>query len=351
MGNQNKVYIVEMRVYEDPQNPGASDYDVGLPKTISTAVFNPVTGECVQTMIDALRGMFIYIGKLDVPTADITQDLLNQFAQNAEHWPVTTGMTIIDGGDGTGTNSHDWRFDDYIGLWVDLGASAIAVATNTSLGVVQGSTALYGISVNPDGTMLVNGLADVLDGVARETSVQAVQTAVNEIGARVGEPTDAGSSVGLTIFSLLNFLVNMFVSFWTTTRAALLDRLDAAISSRAPAADTAALLARLTDTRAGYLDRLQTGVAAMLPRSRMVIGTNNAPGTVLSLTGRGILTYMAAAITPGDTVSVTIDAINTTTLSSSNFSARIPSLFIRFERSLVITSTSAGAIAHVALEF
>ena len=111
MGVLNKVKTIEMRVYEDPQNPDASNYDIVLPRTVSTEVINPVTKESVQQILDAMRGGLTYIGRVEVKTVNITQEILNEYAESLEIWPPGDGMTIVDGGDDAGANNHDWRYD------------------------------------------------------------------------------------------------------------------------------------------------------------------------------------------------------------------------------------------------
>jgi hypothetical protein len=109
--------------------------------------------------------------------------------------------------------------------------------------------------------------------------------------------------------------------------------------------------------RTPYLDRLQTGVAASLPRSRWVIGIREttdiiSTGTVLSVTGRGILTFLTdVSMSTGESVTVRVDNTHSTTLSAIG-TQQTHALFIKFDQSLVVTATRrARTIAYVALEF
>lgn len=79
---------------------------------------------------------------------------------------------------------------------------------------------------------------------------------LDSVNSKVGTAEDAASGISLfaKINSLLNTLAN-HVAAWTSTRAAKLDNLDAAISSRA-SASTALSTAQWTNARAGYLDKL-----------------------------------------------------------------------------------------------
>ena len=89
---------------------------------------------------------------------------------------------------------------------------------------------------------------------------------LDEVNSKVGTTGDAAS--GTSLFAKVNNLLNTLanhVAAWTSARAAKMDNLDAAISSRAPAS-TALSTAQWTNTRAGYLDKLNNatyGLEAM----------------------------------------------------------------------------------------
>lgn len=51
MGNLRNVGIAEQRVYDDPQNPADSAYDVALPITVPDAVIDPATGKKLSETI------------------------------------------------------------------------------------------------------------------------------------------------------------------------------------------------------------------------------------------------------------------------------------------------------------
>ena len=48
MGKLRNRVITENRVYDDPQHPETSDYDVSLPRTVPKAVHDPDTGETLD---------------------------------------------------------------------------------------------------------------------------------------------------------------------------------------------------------------------------------------------------------------------------------------------------------------
>ena len=48
MGKLRNRVITEKRIYDDPQHPETSDYDVSLPRTVPKAVHDPETGETLD---------------------------------------------------------------------------------------------------------------------------------------------------------------------------------------------------------------------------------------------------------------------------------------------------------------
>ena len=83
---------------------------------------------------------------------------------------------------------------------------------------------------------------------------------LDAVNGKVGSSGDGIS--GTSLFAKINKLLGTVadhVAEWTSARAANIDNLDAAISTRAPA-NTALSNAVWTNTRAGYLDKLNSGV-------------------------------------------------------------------------------------------
>jgi len=83
------------------------------------------------------------------------------------------------------------------------------------------------------------------------------------VNDKIGASGDTANSGGATLFSLLKWIAARFVSFWTDARAALLDRLDDKVSSRASGAD-------YTAARAGKLDNLDAKVSTRAASSTAV---------------------------------------------------------------------------------
>lgn len=125
---------------------------------------------------------------------------------------------------------------------------------------------------------------------------------LDEVNSKVGTTGDAAS--GTSLFAKVNNLLNTLanhVAAWTSARAAKMDNLDAAISSRAPAS-TALSTAQWTNTRAGYLDKLNNatygleaikntiGAAAKFDNAiKVTHGTLPSSSNTFSGSGKGVL--------------------------------------------------------------
>lgn len=68
--------------------------------------------------------------------------------------------------------------------------------------------------------------------VAVRTELTDIKTITNSVSGKIGEDSNSAESSGTTLFSLLKYVVSMFVSHFTSTRAAKLDNLDVAVSTR-----------------------------------------------------------------------------------------------------------------------
>jgi hypothetical protein len=111
----------------------------------------------LQAQIDALQGALIFIGKINLPNTQVTQQALNTRAQELGKYPPRLGYVLVD------SDADDWWFDGT--TWIDIGYYEVAQATNTTLGVVKGSSASMYVGVNGAGEMSVNGLQGTLDSL------------------------------------------------------------------------------------------------------------------------------------------------------------------------------------------
>lgn len=127
------------------------------------------------------------------------------------------------------------------------------------------------------------------DGRTHIADKEALDEVNNKVGA--AEDAESGTSLFAKINSLLSTLAN-HVAAWTSTRAAKLDNLDAAISSRA-SANTALSTAQWTNTRAGYLDKLNSGVAVASLAGKLVKSVQRGVIELAIGVGSGNLTINA----------------------------------------------------------
>jgi hypothetical protein len=89
-------------------------------------------------------------------------------------------------------DNHEWIYNETGSEWIDNGLTAVSTATNTSLGVVKGSAADWGISAGSDGSMTVNTVD------AGETAKGIVQFATDaEISGANPPEGKAVSAAGL----------------------------------------------------------------------------------------------------------------------------------------------------------
>jgi hypothetical protein len=114
----------------------------------------------LQLAQEALQGSLIYIGNIALSTTLVTQSALNARAQELGRYPLQHGFVLVD------SNANDWWYDSGAGEWRNIGGSVVTQATNTTLGIVKGSTASLMGSINGAGEISINGLADALNGKA-----------------------------------------------------------------------------------------------------------------------------------------------------------------------------------------
>jgi len=74
-------------------------------------------------------------------------------------------------------------------------------------------------------------LLDKLSNLDTTVSSRASQTTADNINTNVGASGNTASSSGTTLFALIKYLVSMFTGTWTTTRAALIDTINANVAT------------------------------------------------------------------------------------------------------------------------
>ena len=126
-------------------------------------------GKEIDALKRRLEGMFgsvNYLGVYDFGSATPDQSALYERAKILTENPTYTpskGDTIVNSFD-----SSDWYFNG--NKWISLGISAVGLATNSIPGIILGSEEVFGISVDDEGHLQVNGLVEVLGMIQKGMS-------------------------------------------------------------------------------------------------------------------------------------------------------------------------------------
>ncbi|MEL7625206.1 MAG: hypothetical protein AAGU12_16700 [Clostridiales bacterium] len=140
-------------------------------------------------------------------------------------------------------------------------------------------------------------------GRTTETVVGAyaeAQQAAGQVGSvdgKIGSTGDVGGSTTAgSVFAKMNAVLQKFVAAWTDGRAAKLDNLDAAVSSRA-AASTALSNGVWTNARAGLMDRLDGTIssrASQISLDALQASANNISTAIAGVSGYHVITGVLA---------------------------------------------------------
>lgn len=141
---------------------GTGGYDLvivagGKPFAQNIPAPEPYDDSALWNQVEVLHGALVYIGTINLRTAEVTSAALNARAQELCK-PAKRGYVLVD------ADANDWWYD--ADDWVNIGYYDIAQATNSSLGVVKGSNANMKVSVDGSGEMSVNGLQAALESAS-----------------------------------------------------------------------------------------------------------------------------------------------------------------------------------------
>ena len=173
------------------------DKDVGNVSSLTTNAKADTVSAIneLKAITDTLRGATIVIGRINLDTADVTQDALTARAKEIMGADtLQTGWTLVD------NEQHEWHWNGT--NWQDLEQPNIYPAQNGTLGLVRGS-ATGDVSIT-DGNMTVlqaanaaklgNQLpayyaksADVGTVGSLTTTNKTVVTAINELDGEIGD--------------------------------------------------------------------------------------------------------------------------------------------------------------------
>lgn len=164
---------------------------------------------------------------------------------------------------------------------------------------------------------LIKGNEEAIEDIAgpgrtMETVVGAyaeAQQAAGQVGSvdgKIGSTGDVGGSTTAgSVFAKMNAVLQKFVAAWTDGRAAKLDNLDAAVSSRA-AANTALSNGVWTNARAGLMDRLDGTISSRA--SQTSVNTLQGTATAINDTKIGVTNNIGGTATAG-TVMAKLNAL------------------------------------------
>lgn len=108
--------------------------DINKPVSTAQKAYIDEGDAKLQAQISALEGVFIYIGRINLDTDDVTQEALTARAQEimgtAE---LQNGWVLLD------NENHEWYYNASMDEWIDFETANIYPATNDTLGIVKGN--------------------------------------------------------------------------------------------------------------------------------------------------------------------------------------------------------------------
>ncbi|MGE4214835.1 MAG: hypothetical protein AB7E42_08680 [Anaerotignaceae bacterium] len=168
-------------------------------------------------------------------------------------------------------------------------------------------------------------MAEVNIDVAKEGSVQAVNTTVQGVHTKVGTSGDTASNTPTTLFAGIKGLISWFTGTWTAARAAKIDTLETL----------------WTSTRASYIDTICAYVTGALY-------TNTLRGSVKSIQ-RGLVTSIDGTcdisisdINPAKSFVLIDNSINNQTLTYVYVLTSLKSSSLTMSNSLNVSNTGSS---------
>jgi hypothetical protein len=125
----------------------------------------------LQTAINTLKGQIFYIPAHNFENEAPSDLELTTYSQTRVD-SVITGITVVNQFD-----NNEWYFNGE--HWVNLGQATVNQATNTSLGIVKGSSVAYKASVDADGTLIINNLTPKLN--EQDAEIAAIADTIDNV--------------------------------------------------------------------------------------------------------------------------------------------------------------------------
>ena len=211
-----------------------------------------------------------------------------------------------------------------------VGANAIAAAQIAPAAI---TAAAFGANAIDANALATSAVAELQAGLATSSAVTSVQADTTELLVRVTTArATALDRLDATISSRAPASTAVSSADYTAARGAALDRLDAVISSRAPAA-TALSSADYTPARAAALDRVDA-----------TISSRAAAATALST---GQWTNSRATALDRLDAAITTRAAAATALSTADFTAARATALDRLDATITSRAAAATALSNV----
>lgn len=107
--------------------------DVNKPVSTPQKQYIDAADEHLQEQLDALQGAWVYIGIINLNTADVTQNALT-----ARALEITGKSTVQTGWVLTDKEKHEWYYNGDLEQWIDMEQANVYPASNNNLGIVKG---------------------------------------------------------------------------------------------------------------------------------------------------------------------------------------------------------------------
>jgi len=111
------------------------------------------------------------------------------------------------------TMLYAWIYFSSSNTWIFKGITAVMPATNTTLGIVQGSTNIGDVSVNLDSTLTANGLSNAITDIGNlDNRLTTVESDVSTINSDITNINSNISDINTDISVIQNDIIDIDVA-------------------------------------------------------------------------------------------------------------------------------------------
>lgn len=264
--------------------------DLALATATKSGIMPASSFQAIQDNAQAIESLQ-HIGRR-YPTSEelpetLTQDQVLAIFQSASgHTDPEDNDTIVSINENT--RNYEWSYFLQTNSWIFKGITAVNVATNDKVGIVQGATTAGKVFIEQDGTMSLVGYDQIID------NDNNMSNDIANLGAAVDTNTSDISSIRSE----------------QTTQNNRLNALDT--KTNQTNTDVSNLSARVTSNEgliANKLDKVTTGAGTQL-YTKNADGTQGMTNLASSVTGNSVpLRSVAGTVRTGDPIDVT-DSVN-----------------------------------------